>query len=79
MGGPPLRSAWRPSTVDRGNWSTWHAAPDAADTRQWLREFAVEVINVAGPRESTSPGIYQASHAFLVSIFRPGVLMRKIE
>jgi hypothetical protein len=49
-----------------------NATPDPAATRQWLQQMAIEVLNVAGPRESTSPGIYAASHAFLVSIFRPG-------
>jgi hypothetical protein len=42
----------------------------AADVRRWLRQFAVQVLNVAGPRESSVPGIYERSYAFLLAIFR---------
>ena len=31
----------------------------------WLKEQRPEVLNVAGPRESNSPGIYQAAYGFL--------------
>jgi hypothetical protein len=31
---------------------------DAAAVRQWLRDHAIATLNVAGPRESTTPGIY---------------------
>jgi hypothetical protein len=31
---------------------------DADAVRQWLATHDVAVLNVAGPRESTSPGIY---------------------
>ena len=31
---------------------------DAAAVRQWLRDHAISTLNVAGPRESTMPGIY---------------------
>jgi hypothetical protein len=45
--------------------------PDVAEIRDWLRHSAVTVLNVAGPRESTVPGIYQRSYGFLLSVFRP--------
>ena len=34
------------------------SAPVPADIRKWLRDHAVSILNVAGPRESTSPGSY---------------------
>jgi hypothetical protein len=43
-------------------------APLPADTRAWLCENAVGVLNVAGPRESTSPGIYDEAAAFLQAV-----------
>lgn len=44
--------------------------PDDADAvatvRAWLDEHAIATLNIAGPRESDSPGIYeQASHLLL--------------
>lgn len=36
---------------------------------QWLGSMDVEVLNVAGSRESTSPGIYEAVHRILRAIF----------
>jgi hypothetical protein len=36
-----------------------------------LRQQRVRVLNVAGPRESTAPGIYQQSHALLLAILGP--------
>ncbi|SUS06231.1 conserved hypothetical protein [uncultured Defluviicoccus sp.] len=31
----------------------------------WLRERRVRVLNVAGPRESSAPGIHEEAAAFL--------------
>lgn len=42
--------------------------PDATNidhVRRWLRDRHIAVLNVAGPRESSSPGIYDAARAFL--------------
>ena len=47
------------------------ATPAAEPTRIWLRQLGIEVLNVAGPRKSTAPGIYQTTYTFLISIFRP--------
>ncbi len=33
--------------------------------RRWLQEHSPQVLNVAGPRESLDPGIYQQALAFL--------------
>ena len=39
--------------------------PDPTAVREWLAGHAVGVLNVAGPRESQSPGIGDAARAFL--------------
>jgi hypothetical protein len=44
------------------------AQPDAAEVakaRAWLEAQRIEVLNVAGPRESAHDGIYQQAAAFL--------------
>jgi hypothetical protein len=41
---------------------------DAAATLLWLRSHAIEVLNVAGPRESSSPGIADAARSFIVQL-----------
>ena len=40
-----------------------------ADLREWLIAAGVEVLNVAGPRESKRPGIYQATRTLLEQLF----------
>ncbi len=35
----------------------------------WLAEYAPEVLNVAGPRESEAPGIYWAAKTFLTKLW----------
>ena len=44
---------------------------DLAELRQWLRVHAVACLNVAGPRESKRPGIYQAARALLERLLCP--------
>ena len=36
----------------------------------WLRENSIAILNVAGPRESESPGIYLVALDFLSHVFR---------
>lgn len=43
-------------------------APVPADIRAWLCDNAVGILNVAGPRESTTPGIYDQAAAFLQAV-----------
>lgn len=46
-------------------------SPDPASVRGWIADQHIRVLNVAGPRESTTPGIYaQASH-YLLALLRP--------
>jgi hypothetical protein len=41
----------------------------------WIREHSIQVLNVAGPRESESPGIYEAARKVMREILAcPGVL-----
>ncbi len=46
------------------------AAPEPAGLRRWLDEQRVKVLNVAGPRESQSPGIGTLSREFLARVLR---------
>ena len=44
------------------------SSPDPQAVADWLAENRVRVLNVAGPRESTQPGIYQAAADFLTQV-----------
>jgi Circularly permutated YpsA SLOG family len=44
--------------------------PDPAAARRWIADERIRVLNVAGPRESQSPGIGAAARAFLERLFR---------
>ena len=46
--------------------------PDPEGVRAWLRDEAVSVLNVAGPRGSKAPGIYEAARTFLERVFTGG-------
>ena len=48
--------------------------PEAMAVMRWLEENAIRVLNVAGPRESEAPGIYEVALAYLENIFGGGVL-----
>ncbi|MCO8122267.1 putative molybdenum carrier protein [Stieleria sp. TO1_6] len=42
---------------------------DPAEVRQWLNLHQPNVLNVAGPRETSSPGIQQRALTFLLEAF----------
>ena len=44
--------------------------PDPGAVARFVRDGAITVLNVAGPRESQSPGIGQQARAFLERAFR---------
>jgi len=44
--------------------------PDPAGVRRWLAEQRIETLNVAGPRDSQSPGIGALAREFIVRVFR---------
>jgi hypothetical protein len=47
------------------------APTDPAEIRRWLDECRIETLNVAGPRESISPGIASSAKEFLIRVFQP--------
>lgn len=49
-----------------------HPLPQRA--REWINEHHIEVVNVAGPRESASKGIGRRAQEFIVSIFSTEVV-----
>lgn len=45
-------------------------SPPAPSTVQaWLTEHRIAIVNVAGPRESSCPGVYQHAFQFLRKVF----------
>jgi predicted Rossmann-fold nucleotide-binding protein len=46
------------------------AAADPAVISEWLRRHHIRVLNVAGPRESTCPGIHEQAKALLTALLR---------
>ena len=45
--------------------------PTADELRAWLVEHAIEILNVAGNRERTNPGIYQSTLETLLEALQP--------
>jgi len=43
-------------------------AIEAASVREWLTTHAIAVLNIAGPRESKRPGVYQQTLMFLDTV-----------
>jgi hypothetical protein len=46
-------------------------APGADEVRAWAESNGVNVLNVAGPRESDNPGIHEEAVRFLRKLLRP--------
>ncbi len=44
---------------------------DASVVREWCRKNQVHILNIAGPRESESPGIYHLAVSFLKDLLIP--------
>jgi hypothetical protein len=42
--------------------------PDSTEVREWLVRSAICTLNVAGPRESTAPGIFAEALRFLLRV-----------
>jgi predicted Rossmann fold nucleotide-binding protein DprA/Smf involved in DNA uptake len=40
-------------------------------TAEWILENNIQVLNVAGPRESEDKGVYEAAHRWLTRLFAP--------
>lgn len=43
--------------------------PEPHEVNVWLKANSIRVLNVAGPRESKRPGIYQGSYDYLEQLF----------
>lgn len=43
----------------------------------WIRENPIRVLNIAGPRESQSPGIYEAAFALIQRLFSVVMVSKK--
>jgi hypothetical protein len=48
------------------------AGSEPATFRAWLDENRIAVLNVAGPRESQRPGVYEAAYCCLEALLRAG-------
>jgi len=46
--------------------------PETAPVRQWVKEHRIHILNIAGPRESKHPGLYDIAVAFLRRLFQEG-------
>jgi hypothetical protein len=46
-----------------------HSPLSFAEIRRWLEAHGVQLLNVAGPRESQSAGIGEASRTFILKLF----------
>jgi hypothetical protein len=44
---------------------------DAPSVREWINKSKIEILNVAGPRESEAPGIYSRAMNFLREVLIP--------
>lgn len=44
---------------------------DTASVASWLEEWQIRILNVAGPRESSQPGIYQQASDYLQELLDP--------
>jgi len=42
------------------------------DVAEWIREMGITVLNIAGPRESKCPGIYESALQFLRRVLQEG-------
>lgn len=46
------------------------ASPDIASLLRWIRSHSIDTLNIAGPRESQEPGIYDQSLGLLQPLCR---------
>lgn len=44
------------------------ASPDTAEVLGWLKDYNIQILNIAGPRESKCPGIYDKAVTELTRI-----------
>lgn len=56
---PHLDISWKPKV----------ALPNPTIIRDWLKQFNVTILNVAGNSERTAPGVFQPTYDFLLAVF----------
>ena len=49
--------------------------PDPSRAREWIRQPGIHILNVAGPRKSTHPGIFNRAAAFLRQVLTAVLLL----
>ena len=42
--------------------------PDNREILEWINENNINTLNIAGPRESKQPGVYQQAYDYLESL-----------
>lgn len=42
---------------------------DASLVKEWIKQNKIQVLNIAGPRESEAPGIYERAFCFFKKVF----------
>jgi hypothetical protein len=50
---------------------------DGRQAGRWLAKNDIRVLNVAGPRESSSPGISRAAYRFLIDLLQKWIPLVK--
>ena len=53
------------------------ATPDAGAVAEWLATHRIQVLNVAGPRESEAPGIGTRAGRFLEAVLGPSLVPKR--
>ncbi len=46
--------------------------PETGPVIQWAKEHSIRVLNIAGPRESKHPGLYETAFSYLRRLFQEG-------
>ena len=44
--------------------------PDPSEVQQWIQKNQIRILNVAGPREGESAGIFEKASAFLLEVLK---------
>ena len=59
--------------IEFPDWEDSRFEDELKRVRDWIAENEINVLNIAGPRESTSPGIGGIATAFLKRLFESQV------
>jgi hypothetical protein len=59
--------------ADFGSWDESRFENEVVRVADWIESENINVLNIAGPRESTCPGIGKTAQGFLVRVFERSV------